>query len=77
VIEVSPGTQSGEVVRLRGLGMPRMDRAGRGELVALLKVEIPTDLDSEQAELLRELARLRGESAGTKGFFEKLKQAFR
>lgn len=77
MIEVSPGTQSGEVVRLRGLGMPRMDRAGRGELVALLKVEIPTDLDSEQAELLRELARLRGESAGTKGFFEKLKQAFR
>jgi molecular chaperone DnaJ len=76
-VEVSPGTQSGEVVRLRGLGMPRMDRAGRGELVALLKVEIPTDLDSEQAELLRELAQLRDEPAGTKGFFEKLKQAFR
>jgi molecular chaperone DnaJ len=76
-IEVSPGTQSGEVVRLRGLGMPRLDRGGRGELVALLKAEIPTDLDSDQAELLRELARLRGEAAGTKGFFEKLKQAFR
>jgi molecular chaperone DnaJ len=76
-IEVAPGTQSGEVVRLRGMGMPRMDRAGSGELVALLKVEIPTDLDAEQAELLRELAGLRGEAAGTKSFFEKLKQAFR
>ena len=76
-IDVSPGTQSGEVVRLKGKGMPRVDRGGRGELVVLLKVDTPTDLDAEQAELLRQVAQLRGENAGAKGFFEKLKQAFR
>jgi molecular chaperone DnaJ len=76
-IEVDPGTQPGEVVRLRGRGMPRLDRGGRGELVVLLKIETPTKLDQEQAELLRRLAELRSEPAGTKGFFEKLKQAFR
>jgi molecular chaperone DnaJ len=76
-IEIAPGTQPGEVVHLRGRGMPRLDRGGRGELVVLLKVETPTRLDQEQAELLRQLAELRAEPAGTKGFFEKLKQAFR
>ena len=75
-IEIAPGTQSGEVVTLKGKGMPRLERSGRGDLVALLKVDIPTDLDAEQAELLRRLAELRGEEAGTKGLFEKLKQAF-
>ncbi|HZA41579.1 MAG TPA: molecular chaperone DnaJ [Actinomycetota bacterium] len=76
-IDIAPGTQSGEVVRLKGRGMPRVERSGRGELVVLLKVDTPTDLDPEQAELLRRLAELRGENAGTKGFFDKLKQAFR
>jgi molecular chaperone DnaJ len=76
-IEIDPGTQPGEVVRLRGKGMPRLNRGGRGELVVLLKVETPTRLDQDQAELLRQLAELRAEKAGTKGFFEKLKQAFR
>jgi molecular chaperone DnaJ len=77
VVEVSPGTQSGEVVRLRGRGMPRVRRGGRGELIALLKVETPTGIDPEQADLLRRFAELRGEEAGTKGFFDKIKQAFR
>ena len=75
-IEITPGTQSGEVVTLKGKGMPRLERSGHGDLVVLLKVDIPTDLDAEQAELLRRLAELREEEAGTKGLFEKLKQAF-
>jgi molecular chaperone DnaJ len=76
-IEVNPGTQSGEVIRLKGKGMPRVNRGGRGELVALLKVETPTDLTAEQAELLRRIAEMRGEEAGTQSFFDRLKQAFR
>jgi molecular chaperone DnaJ len=76
-IEIDPGTQSGEVIRLRGRGMPRVDGRGRGELVCLLKVETPTDIDAEQAEILMRFAELRGEAAGAKGFFDRLKQAFR
>lgn len=74
-VDVHPGTQSGEVLRLKNRGMPR--RSGRGDLVVLLKVETPDDLDEEQADLLRQLAELRGEAAGSKGFFERLRQAFR
>jgi molecular chaperone DnaJ len=75
-LDIAPGTQSGEVVRLRGRGMPRLERSGRGQLVVLLRVKTPTDLDPEQADLLKSLAEARGESAGTRGLFEKIKQAF-
>lgn len=75
-VDVAPGTQSGEVKRLRGRGMPHLGGRGRGELVALLKVETPTDLDDEQVELLQQFAKLRDEHTGGKGFFGRIKEAF-
>lgn len=75
-VDIDPGTQSGEVVRLKGRGMPRLGSRGRGESVVLLKVETPTDLDREQAELLQRLAEMRDEPVEARGFFERLKQAF-
>ncbi len=75
-VEVAAGTQSGEVKRLRGRGMPRLGGRGRGELVALLKVETPTDLDAEQVELLERFAKLRDERAGNRGLFDRIKEAF-
>jgi molecular chaperone DnaJ len=75
-VEVAAGTQSGEVKRLRGRGMPHLGGRGRGELVALLKVETPTDLDAEQVELLERFAKLRDEQAGGKGFFDRIKEVF-
>ncbi len=76
-IEIKPGTQSGEVVRLRNRGMPSLQGWGRGELVALLKIETPTDLDQEQAELIERLAELRGEVVGARSLFERIKGAFK
>lgn len=75
-IEIEPGTQSGEVVRLRGRGMPRLDGRGRGQLVVLLKVETPTDLTEEQADLLRRFAKLREEEVAPRGLFDRIKEAF-
>jgi len=76
-VEVAAGTQSGEVKRFRGLGMPRLDGRGRGELIALLRVQTPTSLDEQQAELLASLARLRGEEIGQQGLFDKLRGVFK
>ncbi len=60
-VEVRPGTHSGSTVRLKGLGVGRLQRSGRGELFVHLDIHTPADLDDEQEELLRRLAELRGE----------------
>ena len=75
-LEIKPGTQSGEVVRWRGRGMPVVGGRRRGELVILVKVETPTDLTPEAAELLKRFAELRAEDAGGRGLFDKIKEAF-
>jgi molecular chaperone DnaJ len=75
-LSVAPGTQSGHVVHLKNKGMPRLDGRGRGDLVALLRVETPTELDDEQTELMRRLADLRNEATGERGLFDKIREAF-
>lgn len=59
-VELPAGSETGKVIRLRGLGVPH--RRGRGDLLLTLMVETPTDLTGEQAELLRQLADSRGEA---------------
>jgi molecular chaperone DnaJ len=77
-VEVSPGTPSGHVVRLRGRGIPHVRGRGRGELRVHLEIVTPTDLTKEQEELLRRLATERGEEVAPpgEGFFSKLRSAF-
>jgi len=57
-LAVPPGTQSGQVFRLRGKGTPRLSGTGRGDLYVTVRVEIPRDLDPRAQELFRELGRL-------------------
>lgn len=75
-VDVAPGTQSGHVERLRNKGMTRLNGRGRGTLVALLKVETPTDLTEEERDLLERFAAARGEEVGERGFFDRIKEAF-
>lgn len=79
-INIKPGTQSGEVIRLAGRGVPHLRSSGRGNLLVHVHVETPTKLDAEQERLLRELARLRDEvqpavvamaSGGASGLFSR------
>jgi molecular chaperone DnaJ len=60
-IDVAPGTQPDAVLTLRARGVPHLRASGRGDLHVHLRVEVPTRLDAKQEELLRDLARLRGE----------------
>jgi molecular chaperone DnaJ len=67
-IRLEPGTESGSVIRLRGQGVPRLNRRGRGDLFVSIVVEIPTPKSREERELLERLAALRGDAPekGTK-----------
>ncbi|MBN1110314.1 MAG: molecular chaperone DnaJ [Methanomassiliicoccales archaeon] len=65
-LKVPPGTQPGEVFKLKGLGMPRIDGRGQGDLLVHLKLVVPKRLSAEQKELLR---RFEGSDTGKKGLF--------
>jgi molecular chaperone DnaJ len=74
-----PGTQPGEILVLRGRGMPVLQGFGRGDQRVLVNVLVPRQLSDEQRRLLEEFERSAGEDTYRKdeGFFEKLKSAFR
>lgn len=77
-VTVSPGTQPGEILRLRGQGMPDPHGGSRGDLHVQFQVEVPKKLNKKQEELLRQLAELDDKqvSAHRKSFFESLKEFF-
>ena len=54
-VEVPPGTQPGEVLTLRGEGMPALHRGRRGNLRVVVNVVVPRRLTEEQRELLERL----------------------
>ena len=60
-LEIPAGTQSGDVFRIRGRGVPRLEGRGRGDLLVQAMVETPTGLSDDEIDLLRQLAELRGE----------------
>ncbi|MBI2461358.1 MAG: DnaJ domain-containing protein [Candidatus Rokubacteria bacterium] len=62
---VPPGTQSGQLFRVRGKGCPHLGRDGRGDLYVAVRVVIPRNLDSGIEELLRALERLLPENPRT------------
>ena len=82
-LEIRPGTQSGTAMTLTARGVPRLRHAGRGDLIVQVIVETPTKLDDSQADLLRQLAEIRGEErpqgqvqAAHKSVFGRLRDAF-
>jgi len=60
-LKIEPGTESGTVLRLKGMGVPNLQRRGRGDMFVTLHLVTPTDLNREQRKLLEQLAELRGE----------------
>ncbi len=82
-LDIRPGTQSGQAIPMYGRGTERLNGSGRGDLIVHVTVETPMKLEPEQEELLRQLAKLRGEEAppgkfapGQQGFFSRLRDAF-
>jgi molecular chaperone DnaJ len=55
-LRVPAGVQPGDTLVLKGLGVPRLDGRGRGDLIALVQVDVPKELSPRAKQLLEELA---------------------
>ncbi|WP_428304289.1 molecular chaperone DnaJ [Lacipirellula sp.] len=77
-LKVPAGTQSGEVFRLRGKGLPDPRVHGVGDLHVQVTIEVPKKITAEENELLRKLAELEHKNVAParKGFFDKVKEFF-
>jgi molecular chaperone DnaJ len=69
-IKVPPGTQPGQVMRVRGNGAPRLGNPNqRGDHYVTMKVEIPKEISKEEEELIMKLKEIRDKKSSKKGFF--------
>jgi molecular chaperone DnaJ len=62
VLKVPAGTQPGEIIRLKGLGVQDVAGRRRGDLFVKVLVRTPDNLSKEQRSLLAKLAEVRGEN---------------
>lgn len=60
-VRVPPGTQSGQLLRLANLGMPKRT-GGRGDLYVRVTIVVPRDLTPKERQLIEELQRLRADN---------------
>jgi molecular chaperone DnaJ len=78
-VKVPHGTQNGQVLRMRGLGIPDpRGRGGRGDQLVRIVVEVPRKLSKRETEILHELEGLQEAHPGEarKSFLDKVKDLF-
>lgn len=77
-LKIPAGTQSGQVFRLTGQGLPNLRSGHVGHELVMVQVEIPTKLSREQQKLLRAYAETEGATIApeSKRFFDRLLKYF-
>ncbi|HKZ62623.1 MAG TPA: molecular chaperone DnaJ [Nitrososphaera sp.] len=56
-LKIPQGTAANAILKIRGKGLPRYGRSGRGDLLARISVKVPGKLSERQKSLLKELDR--------------------
>jgi molecular chaperone DnaJ len=74
-LKIPRGTQYGSMFRLNGSGLPNLRSGRRGDLVVIVKIEIPKKLSAKQEKMLREFAESENMDVlpETQGFLKKAK----
>jgi molecular chaperone DnaJ len=78
-VSVAPGSQGGNEIVLRGLGLPALGGRGRGDQRVVLNVVVPSNLSEEQRELARRLdetVQPENLRTGEEGFLSRVRRAF-
>lgn len=79
-IKIEPGTQSGKILRLKGKGLPSIERYGHGDFLIHINVWTPQELTKDQRKFFEEMQEDENFSPNPqksdKSFFEKVKDMF-
>lgn len=79
-IKVEAGTQSGKILRLKGKGLPSIERYGTGDFLIHINVWTPQELSKEQRQFFEKMSDdenfLPNPNTSDKSFFEKVKDMF-
>ena len=75
---IKDGTQPGDVIRVRGKGIPYINGRGTGDLLLKVVVEVPKNLNREQKKILQEFEAATGDKQyqKRKSFFDTIKKNF-
>ncbi len=61
-LKIPPETQNGRLLKLTGQGMPRLEKAGKGDLLVKVNVQLPAGLSEAEKELFQKLKNLRSQA---------------
>ncbi len=78
-LKIPAGTQSHQVLRLKGKGMPGVRSSRHGDMHIRVIVQVPQKLSARQKELLEEFAQISKDDANpsaSKSFFDKIRDVF-
>ena len=79
-VKITPGTQSGKVLRLRGKGLPNVNSYGNGDLLVYVNVWIPKKVSKEDEKMLQELNKSESfkptPNDDDRSFFKKIRDYF-
>ena len=79
-VKITPGTQSGKVLRLRGKGLPNVNGYGNGDLLVYVNVWIPKKVSKDDEKLLQELSKSESfkptPDSDDRSFFKKIRDYF-
>jgi molecular chaperone DnaJ len=77
-LSLPAGTQTGDVFRIKGRGVPYLRRSGRGDQQVVVTVQTPTKLTARQRELFEELGQTLGKeivAQSERGFLDRVREA--
>jgi molecular chaperone DnaJ len=61
-LKVPAGSQDGKLLRVRGKGAPKLNGSGRGDLLARVRLTVPTKLNKQEREAIENLQKVSREN---------------
>ncbi len=74
LIKIPPGTHTGQALRLKGKGLPKMGGFGSGDMLIKILVDTPQEVSAAERELLNKLSQTASETPLIKEYKEKVQK---